>query len=1017
MRPLMLTMRAFGPYGGEQHLDFAELGDHTAFLIHGPTGAGKSTILDAIAYALYGKSSGGGRTDQDMRSKHAAAGTATEVVFTFGIGTERYRVTRRPLYLRPPSRGQGKMVKEDPFAELERLTIDETAETMVEGVRAVSEEAERLLGLSYDQFRQVAVLAQGRFLEFLEADATKRKDVLTTLFGAERFEQIEKRLATEAKELATRVKNQVERRAGLLASLGLTDVSALDAHRDHIEARLDAATVAIAAAATTRDEARLALAAGERAQQLVEQDQAARAALAAVEARSEEMPGKRRRVELGERAAGLNDAMRAVETRRQERDARLAATSQAQTALETAEAALATAEAELLREEGRAQERADATARAVEAERLVDVVAEVATMQERQVTLRKAVDRLATQHAASELQRTALRERQPGLEAAVREAELASAQQEGFRLRVEQLRSRLTRVEQLRGLIAEHAAAEQQALEAQERVEETEWLTLEQRRDTQDLERRWVAGQAGRLAATLVLGEPCPVCGAVEHPRPAQSGVDQINDDMLEEARQAAEAARQAYDDARGALTIAVARRDDLAHRVAMEHEAVGAEEDGAALARTIEAEEQTRIQAERFAGELPARREALQKLSDEKATVEEQLAEHEKQLQAQRSAVAEVSTLLEDRERQVPTHLRTVEQARQAADVARASSRALEAAYTRTRTQADAAANTVATDRAVLAERRTAAEEAVALATTLEQDIGGRLAAAGFSDEVAFAAARIEPDVLATLKREVTAYDEALTQARNRAEQTSLAAKDVTAPDMAALQAGLRKADEELAERQSEAAKLERERQQIDEVAQQIEALSSTLQTDEDRHRAVDHLWQMASGKNDQKLSFHQYVLARTFDEVLESASRRLRSMSDGRYTIQRAVSPKDRKRSGGLDIVVDDFYTSSQRRTQTLSGGEGFLASLALALGLADIVQSKSGGIYLETLFVDEGFGTLDPDTLDDCLETLLDLQAGGRLVGIISHVVALQSRIPAHLRVRRGPGGSEAEFVIRR
>lgn len=171
-----------------------------------------------------------------------------------------------------------------------------------------------------------------------------------------------------------------------------------------------------------------------------------------------------------------------------------------------------------------------------------------------------------------------------------------------------------------------------------------------------------------------------------------------------------------------------------------------------------------------------------------------------------------------------------------------------------------------------------------------------------------------------------------------------------------------------------------------------------------------------MAGGKNEQKLSFHQYMLARTFDDVLESASRRLRTMSDGRYTIQRAVSPKERKRSGGLDIVVDDFYTSSQRRTQTLSGGEGFLASLALALGLADIVQAESGGVYLETLFVDEGFGTLDPDTLDDCLETLLDLQAGGRLIGIISHVAALQTRIPAHLEVRRGPGGSEAEFIIR-
>ncbi|NTU79532.1 MAG: AAA family ATPase [Chloroflexales bacterium] len=1017
MRPLTLTMRAFGPYGGEQHLDFAELGDHTSFLIHGPTGAGKSTVLDAIAYALYGKSSGGGRSDQDMRSKHAAPGTATEVVFTFSIGAERYRVTRRPSYLRPPHRGRGKLVPEGPFAELERLSPDGAAETIEEGADAVSDEAGRLLGLSYEQFQQVAVLAQGRFLEFLEANPTKRKEVLSTLFGAERYEQIEQRLAAEAKDLAARVKHQEERRGGLLASLGLEQVSTLGDHRLDVEVRFSAAVALVSARASARDEARAALTAGERAQELVSQDQAARAALAAVEARGADILGKRQRAQVGERAAALADVMRSAETRRQERDARCRAASQAQAELETTEAALTAAEEALLHEEGRAQERAEATARAVEAARFVGLATEAATLRERLAGLRADMNLLVSQQEDAAQRHEALRQHQPRLEAAAHEAELAAAQREGLRLRVEQLRARLTRIEQLQGLIAEHTAAEGQALTTQERVEETEWLAAEQKRDAHELEQRWVAGQAGRLAAALAPDEPCPVCGSTEHPQPAHIGADIVNDEALGEARQAAEVARQAHDDARGVLITAVARRDELAYRVAKEREALGADEDAATLAQAIKAEEQTRAQAEAIAEELSARQGTLQRLRDELAMIEREIAERGPQLQTQRSALTEVSALLEDREQRVPTALGTAEQAQQAADAARVTAEILEATYTQARIAADAASGRSDTARAILAERRATSEAAELAAAALEQDIASRLAVAGFPDEAAYAAAHVEPNELATLRSTVAAYDEELALARARVEQAALVARDIVAPDMAALQGALRESDEQLAERQSEAAKLERERQQIDEVAQQIEELNSTLQADEERHRIVGHLAHMAGGKNEQKLSFHQYMLARTFDEVLESASRRLRSMSDGRYTIQREVSPGERRRSSGLDIVVDDFYTSSQRRTQTLSGGEGFLASLALALGLADIVQAESGGVYLETLFVDEGFGTLDPDTLDDCLETLLDLQTGGRLIGIISHVAALQSRIPAHLEVRRGPGGSEARFIIRR
>jgi exonuclease SbcC len=301
--------------------------------------------------------------------------------------------------------------------------------------------------------------------------------------------------------------------------------------------------------------------------------------------------------------------------------------------------------------------------------------------------------------------------------------------------------------------------------------------------------------------------------------------------------------------------------------------------------------------------------------------------------------------------------------------------------------------------------------DQAGARVAQREAALADAMAAAGFDTEAAYQAALLSDDAIVALDDALRAFDVELARAAEWLARTAQAAQALQAPDLPAL----------LAQRDAAAATLEaaiRERSEV--VAardlllhcqSQLESLASEGRDVETRYAVLGRLSEVANGNNPRRMTFQRYVLATLLDEVLEAASLRLLRMSRGRYALQRVREQGDQRMAGGLDLEVFDHDTGSARPANTLSGGEGFLASLSLALGLADVVQSRAGGIQLDTLFVDEGFGTLDPESLDFAIRTLLDLQQAGRLVGIISHVSELRERIDVRLEVRPGAGGSQA------
>jgi exonuclease SbcC len=882
MRPVLLTMKAFGPYAATQTIDFGALGDKRFFLIHGPTGAGKTSILDAMTFALYGDTSGDERSGTDMRSQFAEPDAVTEVTLEFSVGSECYRVWRRPAQQRPKQRGEGMttLAADAGFWRRTGCAPDDEGSAIASGVRDVNAEVARVLGFSASQFRQVVVLPQGRFREVLSADVKTREDILRELFGTKRFEGITEFLKTERNTLDREIKSASDRCNGVLESAGVETREALASAL--AGARADAATAGEARALveTATLAAREALAAGKKVADARAECADAENALGSLNAREPQIAEKRVELDAARKAQSVESA--------------LALRDKAVRDLAAAETA---------------------HTRAVDAE----------------PAAKKAFDN------ACELLGTA------------EEAEREAVEVEKLAAAAQAARRDAEIVERLQRARRSAAEAEARVTPAEQQVASADAVESAAREEVERLDAGWRAGQAAVLAAMLVTGEPCPVCGSNEHPAPAPVDAAAIDDAALERARKAA--------------------TDAAAARSAAE----------ATLAAVREA-------AMTAASALTAEIAAAGVLAD--------------------ADPADIARRATDA---VSAHTERAEAAEKvASDLARC------------RAERDAAQSALANATAAITAAQgalTTARDGVERATA---EFATALAASGFADEEALASARRSSSEIDELDREIRLHGEAVSAATERlARAREVVARCVEMPDIDALAAAAAEAETALesATRTHESALGEVKR--FEEATATIAAIESQSAELMRRHTLVGRLANVAQGNNALKLSFERYVLGAYLDEVLEYASRRLSHMTGGRFRLVRSSAGVDLRRPAGLDLAVGDEHTGKERPASTLSGGEGFMASLALALGLAEAVQARSGGLRLETIFVDEGFGTLDPEALDRAVGTLLELasaQAGqGRLVGVISHVPELVQQIDARLEVTRTERGSSARFVV--
>ena len=1018
MRPLRLELQAFGPFAGFLELDFRSLGDRSLFLIHGPTGAGKTSLLDALCYALYGEVSGRDRSrGERIRSDHAPPDLPTRVALEFAVGAVHYRIERSPGQERPKRRGGG-TTREPARATLWRRTGNAPSaseQVLASRPTEVDGEVERILGFSAEQFATVVLLPQGEFRRVLTADSKERQAILQALFRTERYREIEAALRGAADELRARIEGLRERRDAVLQEHGADHAEALEA--ELAAARSERSALAEALSAARRVEAHAAqhLDAGRRAAERLREREEARTALADLDARREELMALERRLEAAARAEAVAPA--ADDLDRAVRDEALVRARHDRLEAELREAREAEAAARAAREAERARDPERDRLRA-ECDRLRSLAGRVRELARAQAELAAREAEAEGRAREAEAADAGLRRLEAAREEqrTIRERLLTEATgAEAARLEEARAEERLRRRRQLRALEDELRTAEAKLGAAREIAEAAEARRDAAERELRRLEAGLEQARAALLAEHLRPGEPCPVCGSPVHPSPARPEPGAPDPSDLDRARTALAARESELRTAREDLARAREGAAQLERRAGELRTELGAEADEAVLEQELA---RARARAE-------AARRASAELEDVVATLRElearyrelagerdaAIAARQRAEQERAAAAAHRSTLGRD----VPEPLREPGALDRSLAAAEARLRELDEAGRRAEEALTAASLHTARTEATAASSREELTRAGARSREAELRLAEALDRSGFDDRTAFEAARLPEAERTALEDRIREEQAARQRAEERLRAAEEAARGLEPPDLAALEARHREARDAVEAALRREGELSRRIEALEKAARRLRHLEAERRRLEPEHATLGRLAELAAGRNPRNVTFERFVLASLLDDVLLAASERLRLMSAGRYALRRQLELDDRRRSGGLDLLVDDAWTGEPRPVGTLSGGEGFLASLALALGLADVTQAYTGGIHLETLFIDEGFGGLDPEALDLALRALTDLQRAGRLVGLVSHVPELRERVDARLEVRRGRAGSEAEFAL--
>ncbi|ARC58120.1 Nuclease SbcCD subunit C [Frondihabitans sp. 762G35] len=983
-----LTLRAIGPYAREHTVDFAALGQSGLFLLEGPTGSGKSTIIDALVFALYGSLASESSSVDRLHSHHADPATEPFVELVFETSAGIHRVRRTPQWWRPKARGTG-VTRANASATLTRLaTPDASAgEVLSTSAQEVGGEIARIVGLTRQQFVQTVVLPQGEFARFLASSGEDRRLVLQSLFGTEVYERTTARLVDLRREA----------NASVSAADHAVDLALARVREAAGDEEVEAAAVPalVAAFEPVVDEARrsrdVASAAAVANRALVTAQRSLRDALAsrsalllrrdALAARADEAAHDRARLDLGRRAAAVAGPLAAHRTaltalRAAEEAWAVAAAapsvSGADADADAADAADVAPDALRSARDGIVSELASlAGAAAVEAAlpgRRAALVRDATRLDEVDERIVVAAEALAARPA----------EREPLAARAVATAEavrdVADAER-GLEL-AEAARAAVSRA-------AELAAAADAAARERDRAA----ARAAQAVDVEaGLRRRRIAGMAGELARGLGEGEACPVCGSREHPALAVLTAEHPDDEAVETA-----ATRRA--DAEASLAEAATAAATASARHAAAAEALDGLDAAQAEARVAQARDSVATSTATAAAASAA--------ADALAGFDADTERFRRDLEAMRVARAgEASTLEASR----------VEIERNEREVADAL---------------DSRASTVADLVERLRERRGALEGLLTAADALEaartreterlEALSAAVAESGFRTADDAEGAVLDRKALDGLAESVgrDERDRAVVEAGLADDRIAGLTGDESV-DVDGAEAAASAAEALLAEAQEAFARvddrLRRTRSAASGLADAIAAGASVAE----EARAVVRMADVASASgsaNTRGVTLGTYVLLRRFEDVVAAANVRLAVMSSGRYRLEasEARETSSRARKTGLALAIRDDTTDTTRDPKSFSGGETFYASLSLALGLADVVQAEAGGLDLGTLFVDEGFGTLDPETLDAVMSELGRLSEHGRVVGIVSHVEELKQRIADRIEVRRLPDGS--------
>ena len=1053
MRPLRLEMTAFGPYPKEGILDFAVLANQSMFLITGPTGAGKTSILDAIVYALYGQTSGGLRDGADMRSDYGDATTPTAVVFEFQVGDHRYRMERTPKQELQKKRGAGTRTVLATAAISE--WVDEDWKLLTTKAQEIRDYVQQIIGFRVDQFLQVVLLPQGDFRKLLVAPTSEREVLLHTIFKTSVYKRMQDLLKEELAKATVGIQDTLQKVEFLLGTYTvdtLADLTALVKEesavledRERKRKEKQGQYEALQADYTKYETYANLVSRKEQYSQALathQEGEAAHLALGETISRWERLQEVRIRMKEydklqetfrknTEKLDTLNNSLQSVETTLQQWETQFQQ-------LVSQEDIYAKQQEQYHQLQGMQQE----------VERYREILEKRTTLEEmvvEQVEAHKILQQeIGTSSVDLEGKRHTLAELNHELQSYVSVSE--------EKLCASELRSWW---DSLKGVVDTlQTAWDRLALHRQQLSQERQICTTREGlfHHNEQLLRQH---QAYEVSLQLEEQVPCPVCGSLDHPQLAQAPSEDIVRETVDRFREEFQASQTQV----ATTETKLAHSEEEVERYRQEWNrlcetypkvTVGVQREsilqlGTILDRAVEAKEVETV-AERLSWwhakidktVIDQTFRDIQEELDQAETIKLELAESlgtlQETIQTAETKVHEKQLELRTLEGQLESLQREVQHVK--AEMSRIETSiapfTVESYTTEVKGLAESLKRYEADRKAVDEGRQTCQEKKTALTAELgtlkeqqdrmDRDIDSMckeieqvlqeesLTIRTFKEQsTAFDTLPTWKETFSTYHNESLRLTALLEEVQQELAAYSTAPETIPKESVDALHQELKELGEVIGTLKSQVTAKEKTIQEIS----KLEAATKELS---DRRAFIFSLANLANGGDSgmKGISFERYVLGAILEEVLSAANLRLHDMSRGRYRLERSLEEGGRG-ARGLDIAVFDAYTGASRPANTLSGGETFLASLGLAMGLADVIQSYAGGIHLDTMFIDEGFGTLDPDTLDVAMKTLVALQSQGRLVGIISHVPELQQQIGAHLVVTKTDGGSKAYFQV--
>lgn len=945
MRPLKLIMSAFGPYAGSTEVDFTSLGERGLYLITGDTGAGKTTIFDAITFALYGEASGEIREASMLRSNYADEKTPTFVELRFVLGGKEYRIRRNPEYNRPKARGEGFTLQKSDA----ELTLPDGK--IITRQKDVNQQIVEILGIDRSQFTRIAMIAQGDFRKLLFASTEERKKIFQKLFHTHLYQSLQE----ELKRISAQMRKEFEKAS---ASLDQYAEGILCGEEDPLfdmvlQAREHQIPVAKIA---------------ELLKQLIDSDRMSESGL------------ERQEKDLSEKISSSDKTLTVAAEQKKQKASLASAKAQQQHEIDRASAcqeALKKAKLQQPKIEELTQKAADLKAQIPEYERLDELISEVTEVSRKtsdnQRDLKYKSEKLESLQITLQAQKQELGSLQ---NAGEQEAKL-TAQRDKMQQRVEDLDGLQMELAHLHQIDKKLSKAQQEYRAIQETAEKSQ-------ASYDHMRKAYLDEQAGILAQDLIDGQACPVCGATHHPHPANISTEAPTKEQLEQAEElAGQSAKKAGDASRkaGELCGRLEGQEQLVMKTASELLGDGCYD-------SMDTELAVGNDSEEIAGSGIC---AASDFSNIQEMLEARQQETKAALEALQEELKETAKRRKRRDElglQIPETETKIGQTEAALQELKAAGASLTAQQEAAEKQRDVLQEKLAyPDKS---EAETAIRNLVKEQKALADDIAGAEEACHESEKTL---AALEATI-AEAQRQLAEHDDVDFESEEKRRKS-------LADEMQVISSRRQEIHARVAANQTTLEKIQERQAQLEEV--------------ETRWRWIKALADTAGGTlaGKEKIMLETYVQMAYFDRIIARANVRFLVMSGGQYELKRRQEAENNRSQSGLELDVVDHYNGSQRSVKTLSGGESFKASLSLALGLSDEIQASAGGIRLDTMFVDEGFGSLDEESLAQAMESLSGLADGNRLVGIISHVPELKQRIEKQILVRKDrSGGSFVE-----